>query len=456
MGRMKKKSSVPLSLFYLKYFAYIFHFMLLMTTILLIAFNMLMNSDIVYPANYAQEQAMSSYDTIQKADKVTEDLIPDLCDYAVFDLNGNIQNGNLKEDSAQQAWNAVLNGKDKIGKYSYTVISRNTEYCVLRYTLVPQYKSLALQKFFVHPQMLIFISAIWGILLVIVVVAIRFGKVLNRKLSVLIHVTKKVEQQELDFEISTSGIKEIDAVLNSMDNMRVALKESLEQQWHIEQEKNRQMSALAHDLKTPLTLVRGNAELLLESNLSETQRKYTEYIENSSLQMQNYVQTLIEVTKSWQGYQFRPQKVDFSMLLQEIKGQINGLCQINNLVLDWTCNGTINEILIDHDLFIRAVTNVVSNAVEHSPAEGVISFSVTEQSDFLTFAVSDSGKGFSAEALKHGTEQFYMDDSSRNSKIHFGIGLYAANSIIQKHGGHLILENSPQNGGGKVTIKIPY
>ena len=84
--------------------------------------------------------------------------------------------------------------------------------------------------------------------------------------------------------------------------MRTALKDSLERQWKTEQEKNRQMAALAHDIKTPLTVVRGNAELLSEKALAAEQKNYVGYIINSALQMQDYVQTLIEATKSVELY----------------------------------------------------------------------------------------------------------------------------------------------------------
>ena len=455
MGRMKKKAAVPLSLFYLKYFAYIFVSMLFLVILLLVAFNALMNSDIVYPANYAQEQAAEAYDTLQQANEITPDLIPDLCDYTIFDLNGNAEGGNLPESGMQDAWAAVQDNKMQDGGYYFTVIPRDAEYCVLRYRLVPQYKSPFLHRLPVLPQSLIFVIAVLGILFIIVIIAIFFGKALNKRLSVLVAAANKIERQELDFEISNSGIKEIDTVLSSMDSMRIALKESLEQQWKIEQRKNRQMSALAHDLKTPLTIVRGNAELLLESDLSEVQKKYTEYIENSSLQMQNYVQTLIEVTKSWQGYQFRPEKYDCSALFKEIEQQAKSLCTINGLILRWDCKYITNQVFVDHDLFVRAVINVISNAAEHSPKGGTVTISVAEENNFFVLCIYDTGAGFSEEALKRGTEQFYMDDISRNSKTHFGIGLYAADSIIQKHNGKLILENSEETGGAKVTIKLP-
>lgn len=92
-------------------------------------------------------------------------------------------------------------------------------------------------KVLLPPQTLIFIVTILGILLIIVIVAKCFGRALNKKMSTLTFVTKKVEQQDLEFKISTSGIKEVDEILHSMDCMRNALKDSLEQQWKIEQEK---------------------------------------------------------------------------------------------------------------------------------------------------------------------------------------------------------------------------
>ena len=102
------------------------------------------------------------------------------------------------------------------------------------------------------------------------------------------------------------------------------------------------------------------------------------------------------------------------------------------------------------------LVNVLSNAVEHTPRDGEVTFEVWEQNRELSFLITDTGKGFSEEALKHAAEQFFMDDDSRNSKTHYGIGLYVADSIAKKHNGKMILDNSPAAGGAKVTIQIPY
>ena len=171
--------------------------------------------------------------------------------------------------------------------------------------------------------------------------------------------------------------------------------------------------------------------------------------------MQNYVQSLIEVTKSWKSTRLNLQEIEVSSLLQETKNQIIGLCAVNKITLQWNSELYPITIWVDHDLIIRALMNVLSNAVEHTPQGGKISLEAFQYENMLSIVISDTGSGFSAEALKHGTEQFFMDDDSRNSKSHYGIGLYVAASVVQKHGGRLVLENSSQNGGAKVTLEIP-
>ncbi len=82
----------------------------------------------------------------------------------------------------------------------------------------------------------------------------------------------------MDFSINPTGIREIDNISFSLEQMKGALNNSLKQQWELEQARREQISALAHDLKTPLTIIRGNAELLQDTVQDETQREYNDYI----------------------------------------------------------------------------------------------------------------------------------------------------------------------------------
>lgn len=95
---------------------------------------------------------------------------------------------------------------------------------------------------------------------------------------------------------------------------------------------------------------------------------------------------------------------------------------------------------------------MLSNAVEHTPQGGKVTFEIWDNNNDLSFLITDTGKGFSDEALKHATEQFFMDDDSRNLKSHYGIGLYVAASIAKKHNGKIILENSAVAGGANQEV----
>lgn len=113
-----------------------------------------------------------------------------------------------------------------------------------------------------------------------------------------------------------------------------------------------------------------------------------------------------------------------------------------------------DTISIDASFMQRAIINVVSNAVDYSPEHGTIWFSVSAKDNKIRFTVTDSGKGFSPEDLRNATNQFYQGDFSRSSKLHYGMGLFIADSIVKQHGGTLVIANSSTTGGGMVSIEI--
>lgn len=170
----------------------------------------------------------------------------------------------------------------------------------------------------------------------------------------------------------------------------------------------------------------------------------------------DYVETLIEITKAKENFPFCLQKIKLSSLLQEIHSLAKGLCVVKNVHLEWSEDISQEYLSADKEQLIRAFVNVFSNAAEHTPTGKTVFFDVSEKESEILFFITDMGSGFSPEALKRATEQFYMDDKSRSSKSHYGIGLYVANSIITQHGGQLILSNSEKVGGGQVIVKIPY
>lgn len=410
----------------------------------------------VIPLNQKSAVIEKEKGVLQSATTMDTTDIPSFCEYILFTNEGQYLDGSLPKEESASIWEkCVENSKVAEKSYLYTVVEREKEVLVLQYSTAAQFSNQTLRHLFPSADLVLISIVILEMLFFLVIISFLFGKYLSRRMEELLVITQKIEQQDLDFSIKKSKIVEIDRVLDALNHMKIALKQSLAKQWQDDKLRQDQLAALAHDLKTPLTIIRGNTELLLDLPLSDEQKECADYIETSAVQMQNYVQSLIEVTKSWKSTRLNLQEIEVSSLLQETKNQIIGLCAVNNITLQWNSELYPITIWVDHDLIIRALMNVLSNAVEHSPQGGKISLEAFQYENMLSIVISDTGSGFSAEALKHGTEQFFMDDDSRNSKSHYGIGLYVAASVVQKHGGRLVLENSSQNGGAKVTLEIP-
>ena len=217
-----------------------------------------------------------------------------------------------------------------------------------------------------------------------------------------------------------------------------------------------QIAALAHDLKTPLTVIQGNVDLISETELDEEQRLYAEYISSSSEQMQLYIRTLTDISRAASGYQLHMEDIDVLSYVEQLRGQIDALCQTKKIGLQMELEHLPDVLSVDKLLLERAIMNVINNALDYSPQDSSIHISIIGGKPHLKITVTDAGPGFSQEDLLHAKEQFYMADYSRSSNLHFGMGLFITKSIVQQHGGQLDLSNSEKTGGAQVTISIPY
>lgn len=415
------------------------------------------NTEVIIPAMNIEDSIDDATEKIQ-TDKLFDTAdIPSFCDYGVYSPTGAFQYGSLSEDTANTFWEkAVINGKKVVHPYRVRIVDRENEVILLRYRLTSQFSNPVLRRICPTSDFCLIGLIMIKIIVLLLLVSHWFGKYTGRKIDKLLIVTQKIEKQDLDFKIESSGIFEVDRALSALEHLKQALKNSLAEQWQADKLRQEQISALAHDLKTPLTIIRGNTELLYDTILTDNQKECADYIEGSVVQMQDYIETLIDMTKAKENFPFRRKNVKLSSLLQEIRTQAKGLCAVKNIYLEWRENVDREYIFADSEQLIRVFANVFSNAIEYTPAGKTVFFEVYEKDNSILYSITDMGSGFSPEALKHATEQFYMDEQSRHSKSHYGIGLYVADSIIAKHGGQLILSNSEKTGGAQVIIKIPY
>ena len=383
--------------------------------------------------------------------------IPMGIEYALLDKNYQLIETTLDENELEQAMRYATTGtSDQNLQKRYLLVTRENEYVVLQYYIGAQYTNEWMNEHLPSPDILLIVLIAAGGIFVCLLLTTKFAKKLRLQLVPLFEATSEVARQNLDFEVGHSNIKEFEDVLISFSHMKESLKASLEQQWKAEQMQKEQIAALAHDLKTPLTVIQGNSDLISETELDEEQRLYAEYISSSSEQMQLYIRTLIDISRAATGYQLHMEDIDLPAYVEQLRGQIDALCQTKKIGLQVEIEHLPAVLPADKLLLERAIMNIVNNALDYSPQDSPILISMTGDKGSLTISVTDAGPGFSQEDLLHAEEQFYMADRSRSSNLHFGMGLFITKSIVQQHGGQLILSNSEKTGGAQVTISIPY
>jgi len=409
-------------------------------------------------ANQSELEAKACQKTVEIAPDITKVQFPENCEYLILDKHFQIQFGSIENRKEQEAAIQIAKGEQssyKTGtKIAYLLAVRKDGYCVLKYYIGSQYTNLWMQEHLLPPEKVYFIILAVMVVGAFLLITARFSQKIKKQVQPLMEATQEIARQNLDFSIQHADIWEFENILGSFDQMRESLKKSLKKQWDMEKMQKEQIAALAHDLKTPLTVVEGNLDLLAETNLDEEQKKYISYAVNNAELIRQYMQKLLEVSRAAVGYELQKKSIELKPFWNRIINQAQVLGRTKHIILE-SKNGEMPRVSVDPILFERAVMNLVSNAVEYTKEDGKIILFAGKKEKELWISVEDSGNGFSAEALQHGKEQFFKADQSRNSKEHYGMGLYIANSIVEQHGGRLILENSKITGGAITVIRIP-
>ncbi|MBC2576280.1 sensor histidine kinase [Peptostreptococcus canis] len=286
-----------------------------------------------------------------------------------------------------------------------------------------------------------------------------FVKTINVPLQLLMEASQKIKEKDLDFEIDYQSENELGRLCNAFSEMKEELKCSLFTQWKLEQERIEMIEALVHDLKTPLSIIKGYSEALMDSNnLDEKklymylniiiknvekssnlvqQMQYTSDLENRDLQLQLKQVNLLD---------FLERKVRHYQLQAEERAI--------NLVLK--THGDLGMLfLIDEDKLERILDNIISNSLEHTHINGRIEIFVKADNENVSYEICDSGKGFNLIDLDRAFDKFYRGDKSRKSKGgHSGLGLYIVKQLVEQLQGTIKIKNG-SHGGACVIFTHP-
>ena len=421
------------------------------------------------PANYAEQQLINTKETLQEADITEEEMIPSGSLYGVFDREGSFLYGTFDEEVQKDAWKKYKT--DTIypqGKgYYFFVEKNNGEICIIKYFVAMRYAKEKLNEILPSPETFNMILTL-GVFITLTVLngcylSGKFGRKLKKQLACLTEATARISENDLEFAAETSEIREVDEVMASLEKMKEALKVSLKTQWDTEQLKKQQLSALTHDIKTPLTVVRGNAELLVEAELQEDDRECAEEILKNTGFMADYLDSMRQVLK-------KEAKKDSGKNVNQDIFPLEGSPE------------EAKSILCCKEEILRAWGNLVDNAIEHTdPEKGIcvtiereilqaeimgeedsagktdfiiISDSGQDHREYLRVSVRDYGSGFSQKALLHGKEAFFSGDESRHDRTHQGLGLSIAADFMKRQGGFVEYHNVDKSQGAEASLWI--
>ncbi len=441
----------------------------LLALLMVLSFSMLINMGAVLPANYMERYINENREEIINAGRVTEDMLPVGSRFGVYDKSGGFLYGNLEEKNRKNAWAAYKENDtfaDGGGLYRF-LLMKNEELCIVKYYIRTQAANEYLQKILPAPEFLFVILFILLFFLQAAAVSRHFARMLSGRLKALKETTEKIRSQNLEIGEEHSDILEIDEALRSLSRMGKALKESLDRQWRLERHKREQVAALAHDIKTPLTVIKGNAELLHEEIQEEACKEYNTYIQENVAEIENYLHRLQDMllTESGEETGEAAEAISAKELAERLKERAKELAagysggKIRAAAAESDLWGMSGEIWCNMEEILRAWDNIVSNALEHTPGGRkirIVTEAVTEGGKrYLAARVIDKGQGFTKEELLYAREQFYQGDKSRHGKNHRGLGLYTASQFARRQGGQVVLENEGLEGyGARVTLLL--
>lgn len=270
---------------------------------------------------------------------------------------------------------------------------------------------------------------------------------------------RKICDGNLDYELKPRGDDEITQLGRDFEDMRLRLKESAQERLQTEQENKILISNVSHDLKTPLTAIKGYVEGILDGVASSPEKmdKYLHTIYNKAEEMDRLVDELnlySQIESSRIPYHFT--KVSIREYFADCVSEIKGELETHGIELSWQDQLAADARIIgDPEQMKRVINNIISNSIKYmDKPQGRITLRLSEEGDFIRLDIEDNGCGIAQKDLPHIFDRFYRTDASRNSRTGgSGIGLSIVKKIVEDHGGR-IWASSREGQGTTMSIEL--
>ena len=287
------------------------------------------------------------------------------------------------------------------------------------------------------------ISVILILILTAIVMTIWIYKGIINPIHKLKKATQNIRDGNLDFTIEAESEDEIGELCHNFEQMRRRLKESTEEKISSEKENRVLISNIAHDLKTPITTVKGYAEGLIDgvADTPEKQEKYIRMIYNKANEMDRLINELTLYSKiDTNRIPYNFQKLNVADYFKDCIEEIGLELEAAGIGLAYYNYADPRTVIIaDPEQLMRVIANIIGNSVKYmNKKAGFINIRIKDVGDFIQVELEDNGQGIDVKDLPHIFDRFYRSDASRNSSTGgSGIGLSIVRKIIEDHGGKI-------------------
>ena len=413
-------------------------FMILFSYILL---NVLINTGIVYPANYAEMNSDTvKYEFLKEDWNI--DKIPFFYEYQLRD-NGEIIENTIDERYNKKISEALQKGessKDKIiGSDVFKAFKNGNKDLIIKYKISVIPTNPNVYKIIGSFELVFFISMFCLWLIGFIYLISNLTRKLRSEIRKISKANDNLEKLQLEFEREHSDYIEISGILDSIDSMARSLKASLEKQWNMQMTQREMIESITHDVRTPITLIKGNIELLKEDQENVLERA------EDALSGVERLEYFLKKLNDFSDLTEVPKEVVSKGVLDYWIKIVTSICKLKGFSLSILSYDASN-IKLDKNSISIAIQNLVNNAIENSSVGSTIFIGFYDDIDDYTIVVRDQGDGLNNDILYNLREK-YVSTKMYDNNIH-GLGLSIVTKILETNKGQLLLKNYDNQGNG--------
>ncbi|MFZ0545095.1 MAG: HAMP domain-containing sensor histidine kinase [Candidatus Promineifilaceae bacterium] len=283
--------------------------------------------------------------------------------------------------------------------------------------------------------------------------AVLISRSVARPLQTVASAAESIAQGDYDQQIPVQGPDEVRRVASSFNTMSAEVAASREAQRDF-------VANVSHDLKTPLTSVTGWSQALMDGTADKTEQREraVRIIHDEAGRMSRMVEQLLDLAKIESGQlQLNREPVNLAQLIREV--QRNLILRAEEKEVHLTMEiAPVSAVSGDRDRLVQILTNLVDNAIDHTPPAGQVTIGLKPYDEqMVELVVQDTGPGISPEDLSRIFERFYQVDKSRrrtSERQGVGLGLAIVKELVEAHDGRITVQ-SDMGQGSSFVVRLP-